>query len=258
MGNKPGKPSRRSSAPSTPSRGKSPSPPPAAPPSAASAPAGVTAQPTSTLPPAAPTRIHPLLESKLSQLDLSTIFTPQEIDGIREHLAALLSQSDDEPITIVKEEFYRFLGATSASLYVNRLYAIFDMTDKGYVNFDDLIRGLAVLSQKASREQKLLLSFHLLDPEGKGYITKQTTTELLRSCLAECRELDIYLSQDQISRIVDNTFDEADLDRNNVVDLQEFQALDVKRPGLFDFLIVDAIGVLNHLEKVRSMAAITE
>jgi hypothetical protein len=44
-----------------------------------------------------------------------------------------------------------------------------------------------VLSQKATREQKLLLSFHLLDAEGKGFITKQTTTDLLRSCLAESK-----------------------------------------------------------------------
>lgn len=32
-----------------------------------------------------------------------------------------------------------------------------------------------------------MLSFHLLDPEGTGYITKKMTTELLRSCLAECK-----------------------------------------------------------------------
>lgn len=55
------------------------------------------------------------------------------------------------------------------------------------VTFDDLVNGLSVLSQKATREQKLMLSFHLLDPEGTGYITKKMTTEMLRSCLIECR-----------------------------------------------------------------------
>lgn len=118
----------------------------------------------------------------------------------------------------------------------------------GYqVTFEDLIKGLAILSQKASREQKLMLSFHLLDPEGTGYITKKMTTELLRSCLAESKggmyrmpatasrlracthsiwlpaELDIYLSDEQIKQIVDFTFEEADLDRNNLVDLREYQ-----------------------------------
>lgn len=44
-----------------------------------------------------------------------------------------------------------------------------------------------MLNQKATREQKLMLSFHLLDPEGTGYITKKMTTDMLRSCLAECR-----------------------------------------------------------------------
>lgn len=32
------------------------------------------------------------------------------------------------------------------------------------------------------------------------------------------------------------------------------QALDAKHPGLFDFLTVDAFGVINHLEKVHSMS----
>jgi hypothetical protein len=63
----------------------------------------------------------------------------------------------------------------------------------------------------------------------------------------------IFLSDEQIARIVESTFEEADLDNNDVVDLIEYQALDAKHPGLFDFLTVDAIGVLNHLEKVQSM-----
>ena len=57
------------------------------------------------------------------------------------------------------------------------------------MTFDDLIRGLSILSAKASREQKLMLSFHVLDPEGTGYITKEMTTRVLRSCIAECKGL---------------------------------------------------------------------
>lgn len=55
------------------------------------------------------------------------------------------------------------------------------------VTFDDLISGLSVLNQKATRDQKLVLSFHLLDPDGTGFITKKTTIDMLRSCLSECR-----------------------------------------------------------------------
>lgn len=58
------------------------------------------------------------------------------------------------------------------------------------VTFEDLINGLSVLNQKATREQKLMLSFHLLDPEGTGYITKKMTTDVLRSCLAEWRGME--------------------------------------------------------------------
>jgi serine/threonine-protein phosphatase 2B regulatory subunit len=189
----------------------------------------------------------------LNQLDVSTIFAPHEIQAIRKHLSGLLGQNENDPVVIPKDEFFRFLGTTSSSLYVNRLYTIFDLPGKGYVTFEDLINGLSVLNQKATREQKLMLSFHLLDPEGTGYITKKMTTDVLRSCLAEWRELEITLSEEQIARIVNSTFDEADLDRNGLIDLNEYQALDAKHPGLSDFLTVDALGVLNHLEKVHSM-----
>ncbi|RLN89287.1 hypothetical protein BBJ28_00014018 [Nothophytophthora sp. Chile5] len=198
--------------------------------------------------------------TKLGDVDVSAVFTPQEMLSIRKHLAAVLGQHENDAVVIPKDEFFRFLAGgdgSSSSLYVNRLYAIFDMDKKGHVTFDDLMKGLSLLSQKASREQKLMLSFYLLDPEGKGFITKHMTTELLRSCLAECKELEISLSDAQVARIVDSTFEDADLDHNDLIDLEEYQvteALDAKHPGLFDFLTVDAFGVLNHLEKVHSMS----
>lgn len=43
-------------------------------------------------------------------------------------------------------------------------------------------------------------------------------------------------------------------ERGSVADGRAPQALDAKHPGLFDFLTVDAFGVINHLEKVHSMS----
>ncbi|KAF1334744.1 Calcineurin b protein 9, partial [Globisporangium splendens] len=265
MGNKHGKPRGSSGAKAREDLSDAPPRQQVAPPGA----------PSSSKPPAAPAPAAPAsgkpprpstqssnLEFKLSQLDVSTIFAPHEIQAIHKHLAGLLGQSETDAIMIPKDEFFRFLGTTPTSLYTNRLYTIFDLSGKGYVTFDDLINGLSVLNQKATREQKLMLSFHLLDPEGTGYISKKVTTDVLRSCLAECRELEITLSEEQIARIVNTTFDEADLDRNGLIDMNEYQVgrlhaelLDAKHPGLSDFLTVDAFGVLNHLEKVHSMNA---
>ncbi|KAG2790490.1 hypothetical protein JG687_00000389 [Phytophthora cactorum] len=239
-------PSRSTSAPPSATASAPVPPPPPAPPSAPR---------TTSAPPAPPA--HSLLESKLAEVDVSAVFSQHEMLSIRKHLAAVLGQHENDAVVIPKDEFFRFLaggdGSTS-SLYVNRLYAIFDMDKKGHVTFEDLMKGLSLLSQKATREQKLMLSFYLLDPEGTGFITKKMTTELLRSCLAECNELEISLSEAQLAHIVDNTFLDADLDRNGVIDLNEYQALDAKHPGLFDFLTVDAFGVLSHLERVHSMS----
>ncbi|TDH65428.1 hypothetical protein CCR75_005127 [Bremia lactucae] len=210
--------------------------------------------PTTSSPPPLATPSH--LELKLADVSVSSVFTHHEMLSIRKHLAAVLNQHENDAVVIHKDEFFRFLaggdGSTS-SLYVNRLYAIFDMNKKGHVTFEDLMKGLSLLSPKAAREQKLRLSFYLLDPEGTGFITKKMTTELLRSCLAECNELEISLTEAQLAHIVDNTYTDADLDHNGVIDLNEYQALDASHPGLFDFLTVDAFGVLSHLERVHSM-----
>lgn len=246
MGNKQAKPTPTSSS----SRSADEIAPPTAPaPAAAPAPRTVSAPP--------PVPAHSQLETKLADVDVSAVFSQHEMLSIRKHLAAVLGQHENDAVVIPKDEFFRFLAGGdggSSSLYVNRLYSIFDMDKKGHVTFEDLMKGLSLLSQKATREQKLMLSFYLLDPEGTGFITKKMTTELLRSCLAECNELEISLTEAQLAHIVDNTFLDADLDRNGVIDLAEYQALDAKHPGLFDFLTVDAFGVLNHLEKVHSMS----
>ncbi|OWZ21498.1 hypothetical protein PHMEG_0003939 [Phytophthora megakarya] len=258
MGNKQAKPSPPPSAPRSapPSAQASASSLPPAPTSTpAPAPAPPSAPRTASAPP--PTPAHSLLEAKLAEVDVSAVFSQHEMLSIRKHLAAVLSQHENDAVVIPKDEFFRFLAGgdgNTSSLYVNRLYAIFDMDKKGHVTFEDLMKGLSLLSQKATREQKLMLSFYLLDPEGTGFITKKMTTELLRSCLAECNELEISLSEAQLAHIVDNTFLDADLDRNGVIDLHEYQTLDAKHPGLFDFLTVDAFGVLSHLEKVHSMS----
>ncbi|KAE9355606.1 hypothetical protein PF008_g3989 [Phytophthora fragariae] len=262
MGNKQAKPSPPSPPPTSAPRSAPVSAPTiSAPPAPVSAPAPAAAPtpaPTRAVsPPPPPTPTHSLLETKLADVDVSAVFSQHDMLVIRKHLAAVLGQHENDAVVIPKDEFFRFLAGgdgNTSSLYVNRLYAIFDMDKKGHVTFEDLMKGLSLLSQKATREQKLMLSFYLLDPEGTGFITKKMTTELLRSCLAECSELEISLSEGQLAHIVDNTFLDADLDRNGVIDLNEYQALDAKHPGLFDFLTVDAFGVLSHLEKVHSMS----
>ncbi|KAJ8508354.1 hypothetical protein ON010_g18877 [Phytophthora cinnamomi] len=58
--------------------------------------------------------------------------------SIRKHLAAVLGQHENDAVVIPKDEFFRFLAGgdgNTSSLYVKRLYAIFDMDKKGHVVF---------------------------------------------------------------------------------------------------------------------------
>jgi hypothetical protein len=95
-------------------------------------------QQTQPRPPRAPVPVvapaRPQLEAKLAQVDVAAMFSTAEILSIRKHLAAVLGLRENDAIVIPKDEFFRFLvGNSASSLYVNRLYAIFDMDKKGYV-----------------------------------------------------------------------------------------------------------------------------
>lgn len=191
-----------------------------------------------------------------SKLEAETKFTQIEIAAIKDHVIRLLALDPKTPYTEIslnKAHFMKFAGTTSRSLFIERLFAIFDISGKGEISFPDLLHGLGPLSQKATREEKQEFSFKLLDSDQSGTINREITRVLLRSCLHECKDIKIPLSDNQIMQLVDATFNEADLDKNGVVDFKEYQTFDETHPGMFDFLTVDTFGVMSHIERQRSL-----
>ncbi|KAG9410498.1 hypothetical protein AC1031_018539 [Aphanomyces cochlioides] len=194
----------------------------------------------------------PALETQ--ELVERTHFSAREIDSIRENTFALLgytlSPTNYQEISISKEDFMKFLGVSVESLFPSRLFAIFDVSKRDVLSFADLVRGLSILSQKATRDEKLRMAFQMLDPANSGFITREETTSMLKSCLEESKE--IALTADQVDKLVASTFAEADMDRNGLIDFAEYQALDARHPGLLEFLTVDTTGIFNSLDKQKS------
>lgn len=107
-----------------------------APPAPANASNATATAAASSKPPSARPAKSSQLEFKLSHVDVSAIFAPHEIQLIRKHVANLLGQSESDPVVIPKDEFFRFLGSSTSSLYVDRLYTIFDLSNKGHVRLN--------------------------------------------------------------------------------------------------------------------------
>ncbi|OQR92731.1 hypothetical protein THRCLA_08623 [Thraustotheca clavata] len=249
-------------------QGPAPQPAPVAPPTTYHAPPTVYAPPPPVVTPPPPlpvptsgvSRVHDDKVAQLRQQETlalveCTHFTAKEIDSIREHTMGLLGYGstpdlqDSSVIRISKDDFMRFLGVSSKSLFPNRLYAFFTTNSTEELSFADLVKGLSVLSQKATREEKLRMAFQWMDPTGDGFITKETTMQMLKSCLEESKE--IGLSDDQIEKLVISTFHEADIDKNGTIDFSEYMALDERHPGLLKFLTVDTSGVLSLMDKTK-------
>ncbi|RHY02787.1 hypothetical protein DYB25_011402 [Aphanomyces astaci] len=187
-----------------------------------------------------------------------THFSAKEIESIRENVFSLLgytlSQTSYAEISISKDDFMKFLGVPPQSLFPNRLFAIFatDSKNDTVLTFPGLVRGLSILSQKATHDEKLRMAFQLLDPTDSGYITHDATVRVLKSCLDESKE--IGLTDDQIDKLVASTFLDADLNHDGVIDFAEYQALDARHPGLLEFLTVDSSGILSSLDKQKFMS----
>ncbi|ETW05669.1 hypothetical protein, variant [Aphanomyces invadans] len=190
-----------------------------------------------------------------------THFSAKEVDSIRENVFSLLgytlSQTSYVEISISKDDFMKFLGVPSQSLFPSRLFAIFAAgPKKDTLTFPDLVRGLSILSHKATRDEKLRMAFQLLDPMNSGCITRDATVRVLKSCLEESKE--IGLTDDQINKLVASTFQDADLDRDGVINFAEYQALDARHPGLLEFLTVDTSGILSSLDKQKSSLSLSQ
>ncbi|XP_060183145.1 uncharacterized protein LOC132613109 [Lycium barbarum] len=56
---------------------------------------------------------------------------------------------------------------------VKKIFELFDVKQKGVINFDDFVRALNVFHPNAPQEEKIDFSFRLYDMDGTGFIERQ-------------------------------------------------------------------------------------
>ncbi|KAG8460899.1 hypothetical protein KFE25_010650 [Diacronema lutheri] len=218
--------------------------PPAAVPAAASpANSARAAPPTATNPPelrAATSSILPkhVSADELGQLCQATNFDRKQVERLYEVFKVISSARDDDGL-IDKGEFELALGLKS-SLFVNRVFTIFDQNLDNNITFEEFVIGLSTFSARASREAKASMSFRIHDIDGDGIISRADLSKMLSATIAENA---LHISEEQFNALIATTFEQAGAADKHGLTLDDFLSLAKQRPAMLSNMTIASISV---------------
>ncbi|XP_076912099.1 calcineurin B-like protein 9 [Bidens hawaiensis] len=168
------------------------------------------------------------------KLASQTAFSVSEVEALFELFKSISSSVVDDGL-LSKDEFQlaMFKKKKKHNMFANRIFALFDVKQKGVIDFGDFVRSLNVFHPKAPLQDKINFSFKLYDLDGTGFIERRGVKEML---IALLHESELKLADDAIEIILDNTFLEADGDRDGKIDKAEWQAFVTKNPSLLKIM----------------------
>ncbi|XP_006647182.1 calcineurin B-like protein 8 [Oryza brachyantha] len=159
-----------------------------------------------------------------------TTFSVSEVEALYE-LFKKISHSIFRDGLIHKEEFQLalFRNSNKKNLFANRIFDLFDLKRTGVIDFGEFVRSLSIFHPETPMGDKIAFAFRLYDLRGTGCIEREELREMV---LAILNESDLFLSEESVEQIVDQTFKQADLNDDGKIDPDEWKAFANKNPAL--------------------------
>mmetsp|Transcript_18253 Transcript_18253/g.29991 ORF Transcript_18253/g.29991 Transcript_18253/m.29991 type:complete len:197 (-) Transcript_18253:271-861(-) len=185
-----------------------------------------------------------LKRKDVEELIKQTHFTQEDVKNLYRHFKNISGSIVDDGL-INKLEFQQALGLPN-SLFVDRMFALFDENNDEAITFQEFLIGLSVFSPKGSLEEKLKFSFKIYDFDGDGQISREELTKMLEASLVENN---MNLTQQQVDSLVDATFREADKDGDGRIDFEEYRGMVMKHPAMIRNMTIAIPTSVEPVEK---------
>mmetsp|Transcript_28960 Transcript_28960/g.46715 ORF Transcript_28960/g.46715 Transcript_28960/m.46715 type:complete len:159 (+) Transcript_28960:169-645(+) len=131
----------------------------------------------------------------------------------------------------------------SDSLFVDRLFQLFDENDDGRINFQEFLCGLSILCIRGTLEEKMMFSFRIYDFDNDNKISNEELTSMLKTSLLENG---VDMSPAQVELIIRSTFEEADINLDGFIDFEEYKKIVGNHPSILSNMTLDFRKVIEH------------
>ncbi|KAL4133786.1 hypothetical protein PRIC2_004103 [Phytophthora ramorum] len=163
-----------------------------------------------------------LNDDQVATFTSSSNFTADEVVALHVHYDLISSAKRDDGL-IDRSEFQTALGFTiKESLYVDRIFQLFDTNDDNFISFNEFLQSVSVLSSKGSTAEKIKFSFDILDFDRDGKLSTQELLSMLEACI---QENSINIPADFLATIVAKTMEDVDLDKDGFISFDEFRVM---------------------------------